>query len=182
MFAAATLLLLFQAFASIPSPELESTASITRFQMVAPGLYRGGQPERESFEHLKKNGIKTIINLRTENDEEAIVKELGMNYIHIPVSIKIWSKIPSQAIEKYFSVLNDPANYPIFFHCRRGADRTGAMASFYRIAVQGWEPRQAYEEARGAGMRWWYTAIKQQIHSFKPQAVASFKPAAAEQR
>lgn len=164
----ATLLFLFPAFfVSAPRPQEASTKEIPRFQMIAAGLYRGGQPGREGFEYLKKYGIKTVINLRTENDEEPIVKELGMNYVHIPISIKMWSKIPRPAIEHYFKILNDPSNYPIFFHCKRGADRTGALAGFYRIAVQGWDPKKAYSEARDIGMRWWYPAIKKQIHSFK---------------
>jgi protein tyrosine/serine phosphatase len=145
--------------------------------MIADGLYRGGQPERDGFQYLKDRGIKTVINLRTENDEEVMVKKLGMNYVHIPISIKPWSKIPDAAIEQYFKVLNDPANYPIFFHCRRGADRTGAMAGFYRIAVQGWETKKAYSEARQIGMRWWFQAIKKQIHGFRPEGVSVTKTA-----
>jgi tyrosine-protein phosphatase SIW14 len=136
--------------------------------MITDGLYRGAQPERTGFEYLKKSGIKTIINLRIENDEESMVRELGMNYVHIPVNdMKVWSKIPQAAIESYFKVLSDPSNYPIFFHCRRGADRTGAMAGFYRIVVQGWEPAKAYSEARDVGMRWWFRGLKQQLRSFK---------------
>ena len=165
----ATLLLLLQLPFTNSFTEPLATKDIPRLQMIAAGLYRGGQPERAGFEYLKNYGIKTVINLRTENDEEVIVKGLGMNYVHIPISIKPWSKIPDAAIERYFKVLNDPANYPIFFHCRRGADRTGALAGFYRIAVQGWEPKQAYTEARSVGMRWWFQAIKKQIHAFKRQ-------------
>jgi tyrosine-protein phosphatase SIW14 len=158
------------------------TPDIPRFQMIADGLYRGGQPERDGFEYLKNSGVKTIINFRTDNDEESMVRGLGLNYVHIPISIKVWSKIPDPAIEKYFQVLNDPANYPIFFHCRRGADRTGAMAGFYRIAMQGWEPKKAYTEAREIGMRWWYPGLKQQIQAFKkqPAPVILTKTAGAE--
>src|SRR5688572_4574192 len=94
----ATLLLLVQAFLPNSTPEPLVTREIPRFQMISTGLYRGGQPERNGFEYLQKSGIKTIINLRMENDEEAIVKELGMNYVHIPISIKVWSKIPDAAI------------------------------------------------------------------------------------
>ena len=148
--------------------------------MISAGLYRGGQPGREGFEFLKTNGIKTVINLRAENDEEVIVKKLGMNYVHIPISITMWSKIPDGAIDQYFKVLNDPANYPIFFHCRRGADRTGALAGFYRIAYQGWEPGKAYGEARSIGLRWWFPAIKQQIYTFKRDS-GGFKAAEAQQ-
>jgi protein tyrosine/serine phosphatase len=163
-----TLLLFFQLFASLP-PDV-SPSDIPRFQMIADGLYRGGQPDRDGFEYLKKSGFKTVINLRTGNDEEAIVRELGMNYVHIPISIKFWSKIPDRAIEAYFKILNDPANYPIFFHCRRGADRTGAMAGFYRISVQGWEAKKAYSEARNIGMRWWFPGLKKQLYAFTPTA------------
>jgi len=162
----ATLFLLLQIPLLNSSAEPLSTKAIPRFQMISAGLYRGGQPERNGFEYLQKNGFKTIVNLRTENDEEAIVKELGMNYVHIPVSIKMWSKIPDAAIEQYFKIVNDPANYPIFFHCRRGADRTGAMAAFYRMSMQGWEPKKAYSEARDVGMRWWFPAIKKQVYGF----------------
>jgi protein tyrosine/serine phosphatase len=169
----ATLLLFFQLPVSSVStssvPEVLSTKDIPRFQMLASGLYRGGQHKRAGFEYLKKNGFKTVVNLRMENDEQKIVKELGMKYVHIPISIQAWSRIPDDAVEEYFKVLSDPANYPIFFHCRRGADRTGALAGLYRIAAQGWEPSKAYSEAREIGMRWWFRALKDQIYSFKRQ-------------
>ena len=171
----ATFLLLVNSFVLAPPSEPLSTKTIPRFQIISSGLYRGGQPEREGFEYLKANGIKTVINLRTENDEERVVKDLGMNYVHIPISIKAWSKIPQSAIDQYFKVLSDPTNYPIFFHCRRGADRTGAMASFYRIAIQGWEPKTAFGEARDVGMRWWYVRLKQQIQSFKATSAGTLK-------
>jgi tyrosine-protein phosphatase SIW14 len=177
----ATFLLFFQSFTLNAIAEPLSTKQIPRFQMIGSGIYRGGQPEAEGFEYLKNNGIKTVINFRTDNDEEQIVRALGMNYVHIPVSIKFWSKIPESAIEKYFAVLNDPANYPIFFHCRRGADRTGAMASFYRIAVQGWEPKRALDEAGDVGMRWWYPVMKRQIETFKPESWVLLKAAEATQ-
>jgi len=170
--------ILFFFQAAVPNAqEAPAIHSIARFQMVADGLYRGGQPGREGFEQLRTRGFKTIINLRTENDEETIVKELGMNYVHIPVNLKPWNGIPDHAVERYFEVINNPANYPIFFHCRRGADRTGAIAGFYRIAVQGWEPRKAYSEARNIGMRWWYPVLKKQIQGFKNPRTALTKTA-----
>jgi tyrosine-protein phosphatase SIW14 len=163
--------LFFQVFATSPAP-------IPRFQMIVDGLYRGGQPEHVGFEYLKKSGVKTIINLRMENDEEPMVRELGMHYVHIPINnMKPWSKIPQSAIDQYFKVLNDPSNYPIFFHCQRGADRTGAMAGFYRITAQGWEPKKAYSEARDIGMRWFFAGLKQQLHSFKRLPAKTAAPA-----
>src|SRR5262245_48953754 len=100
----ATLLLLLQIPILNSFTEPLVMKDIPRLQLVAAGLYRGGQPERAGFEYLKEKGFKTVINLRTENDEEAVVKGLGMNYVHIPISIKPWSKIPDAAIEQYFKV------------------------------------------------------------------------------
>jgi protein tyrosine/serine phosphatase len=175
----ACLILLPAGLTARPVSDLPKGIDIPRFQLVAEGLYRGGQPDKRGFEFLKEKGIKTVINFRTENDEAEVVKTLGMNYVWIPMSIQPWSKISDGAIAKYFEVVNNPGNYPIFFHCRRGADRTGAMAAFYRIAVQGWDAAKAYTEARHIGMRWWYLATKHQLLDFRP-APASLRPVAQE--
>lgn len=138
--------------------------NIPRFYKVADGFYRGGQPEGKDFEVLQKQGIKTVINLRPENDEKPIVESLGMSYVHIPLSA--WDHVPDGAIETFFQTINDPANQPVFVHCRRGADRTGVMVGFYRIAFQGWDARKAHREARALGMRWWYRGLKHQLYEF----------------
>ena len=173
MFRSVCLSLIFlPALLAAAGREFPSANDIPRFQSVADGLYRGGQPNRNGFEFLKDKGIKTVINLRAESDEGPIVKRLGMNYVQIPIDeLKPWSQISEGAIAKYFEIVNNPANYPIFFHCKRGADRTGAMAAFYRIAIQGWSAKQAFDEARNVGMRWWYPVIRDQVYEFKPKWV-----------
>ena len=161
-----------------PLTELPRGIEIPRFSMVAEGLYRGGQPDSRGFEFLKKSGFKTVINLRTENDEARIVERLGMNYIQIPIEgARPWSRIPGGAIAKYFELINNPANYPIFFHCNRGADRTGAMAAFYRMAIQGWDADKAYDEARDIGMRWYFRGLKEQVYDFQPTSRENLQPA-----
>src|SRR6476469_1672321 len=81
---------------------------------------------------------RTIINLRAEDNSEApLVENLGMKYVWIPIpKVRPWSQISDNAIQQYFEVVNNPHNYPIFFHCRRGADRTGFLAAAYRISAQ----------------------------------------------
>src|ERR1700733_8513648 len=149
-------LLLFPAIlAAGPLAEEPGEGDLPRFTILADGLYRGGQPTARGFQFLKEKGIRTIINLRAEDNAEAkIVQKLGMNYVQIPVDeVRPWSELPEGAIAKYFELVNNPANYPIFFHCRRGADRTGAFAALYRIALQHWTAKKAYDEARDIGMR-----------------------------
>src|SRR5436190_19635811 len=100
-----------------------------------------------------------------------------MNYVRIPVDeVRPWSELPEAAIAKYFEIINNPANYPIFFHCRRGADRTGAIAAFYRMAIQGWDAKQAYSEALAIGMRPWYLGLTAQLYDFRPPARAKLQP------
>lgn len=156
---------------------------IPRFGILTEGLYRGGQPTEKGFQFLKEKGVKTVINLRAEdNSEEAIVERLGMKYIRIPLlEIRPWSQIPPGAIATYFELVNNRANYPIFFHCRRGADRTGALAALYRIAVQGWDAKKAYDEAREVGMRWYFAGLKVQINDFHPPASTELQPAIKKQ-
>jgi protein tyrosine/serine phosphatase len=142
---------------------------IPRFSSISDGLYRGGQPTEKGFQFLKDRGVKTIINLRAEdNSEKAIVEKLGMIYVQLPVDeVSPWSKVPDGMVNKYFELIGNRENYPIFFHCRRGADRTGALAAMYRIAMQSWDAKKAYQEARDIGMRWFYTGLKAQIFDFK---------------
>jgi protein tyrosine phosphatase (PTP) superfamily phosphohydrolase (DUF442 family) len=172
------LLLPVQALFAAPPAEIPPGGDIPRFLVVADGLYRGGQPTKRGFELLKQRGIKTVINLRMEYDESEIVQKLGMNYVRIPIDeVRPWTQIPAAAVAKYFEILNNPANYPIFFHCQRGADRTGVMAAFYRIAIQGWDVKKAYSEARDIGMRWWYPGLKTQLYGFHPPERAELQPA-----
>ena len=161
-------LLLILVFFIVMARESGEQGDVPRFSVLSQGLYRGGQPTTKGFQFLSKIGIKTIINLRAEdNSESDLVQELGMNSVQIPVDeVRPWSVIPPAAVAKFFEVVNNPANYPIFFHCRRGADRTGAFAAFYRIGIDQWEGTRAYAEARDIGMRWYYVALRAQIYNF----------------
>ena len=138
--------------------------SLPRFLQVAPGIYRGGQPQDGGYEWLKQHGVKTIINLRSERDERIQVEALGLNYVYLPMDAL--GEIPPNAIQTFLDTVSDPARQPVFIHCHRGADRTGFMVGVFRIAKQGWSPEQAYEEARDIGMRWWYRGLKRQLFEF----------------
>jgi len=177
------LFLLSMMLIAAPMQEAPEEGDIPRFGILADGLYRGGQPTEKGFQLLKQKGVKTVINLRAEdNSEEAIVEKLGMKYIQIPLQeVRPWSQIPPGAIATYFELVNNRENYPIFFHCRRGADRTGAMAAFYRMAVQGWNARRAYDEARNVGMRWYFAGLKVQINDFHPPGPTELQPAIKKQ-
>jgi protein tyrosine/serine phosphatase len=146
-------------------------AAVPRFQEVAPGFCRGGLPTPAGLRFLKQKGIRTIVDLRPEDGERALVEELGMQYVKLPISA--WDRIPEETIQTFFRIVRDPAHQPVFIHCRRGADRVGVMVGFYRIAFQGWDGERAYREARALGMRWWYRGLKRQLDEFAAKQAAA---------
>jgi len=84
-----------------------------------------------------------------------------MRFVHIPITMPPFSsKVPAQAVAKFFATIDDPGTGTIFLHCRRGADRTGTLVGLYRVTRQNWTPQRAYDEARKVGMRWWYSGIR----------------------
>src|SRR5262245_7614609 len=98
MFGLMSFLLIIPALtAPAPLAEVPTKGDIPRWGVVADGVYRGGQPTEKGFQFLKEKGIKTIVNLRAEDNSEAkLVEKLGMNYIQIPIpEVRPWSQIPN---------------------------------------------------------------------------------------
>lgn len=79
---------------------LDSVMVITDYNNFyqSEDFYFGGQPSIEALHWLKTEGVTTIINLRTDKEmskyesfaynEKAMVEELGMKYILVPVDPK----------------------------------------------------------------------------------------------
>ena len=152
---------------------------VARLHKVDDRLYRGGQPDEAGFRHLRDLGIKTIVNLRLEADaertnERQIVESLGMRYVNVPIrdgNFFTWfRRIPEDSIKAFFKTLDTEAA-PVFVHCRRGTDRTGAFVAFYRIARNGWDIARALKEAEDRGMRAWYRGLRAQIRGFDPSTL-----------
>jgi len=150
-----------------PEPDLPG---VPNFHEVNEHVYRGAQPHGQGFPGLARLGIKTVIDLRGENSESKAVQQAGMRYIRMP-----WSgyKAPGDAqIAQVLSLLNDNSTWPVFVHCRRGADRTGTAIACYRIAHDHWTNQQALDEARRFGMSSMEVAMQHFILRFAPAALA----------
>jgi protein tyrosine phosphatase (PTP) superfamily phosphohydrolase (DUF442 family) len=186
MFCAARLLsltLVTLMFLPVQVRAADATPPIERFVQVDNRLFRGAQPDLEGFKYLRDRGVRTIINLREAKDaerlnERAIVESLGMKYVNIPVKDGNFftrsRRIPPEAIRSFFETIDASDSGPVFVHCHRGADRTGALVSFYRIERHNWDSVRAYAEARQIGMRSWYKGLQQQIEEFGRQPRVAF--------
>lgn len=161
--------------AASAAPDDLASVPIERFQRVDERLYRGAQPTEAGFRRLRDLGVQTVVNLRIEADaklldERRIVESLGMRYINLPVEDGNFftrsRRIPDNVIRGFFNVLDQSDTGPVFVHCHRGADRTGALVAFYRVARHGWDNERALKEAREIGLRSWYHGLQDQISRF----------------
>ena len=148
-----------------------SVQGIHNFYKVDEHVYRGAQPTDEGFQYLAKIGVKTVIDLRGASEgrrnEESVVTAAGMKYINIPMT---GLTPPSEAeITKILGMLEDSTTGPVFIHCQRGADRTGAVIASYRIEHDGWDNTRALKEAMANGMSFFQIPRQSFIRSFQPR-------------
>jgi len=146
---------------------------ISNFHTVNEHVYRGAQPSPQGFHNLAKLGVRTIVDLREgtarEVSESDIVSKEGMRYFHVPMA---GTGAPTEEqVYSVLHVLNDGATWPVFAHCRRGADRTGTVLACYRISHDGWPNEKALREAKLDGMSRLERAMQRYILSFRPNPV-----------
>jgi len=154
---------------SLVWPALSETPAIPNFHQVNEHVYRGGQPAPETWQSLAKLGVKTVIDLRREDEhstaaEAEAVAAAGMKYVNVPMKGVVAPK--HEQIAKVLALLN--SKEPVFVHCKRGADRTGAVIACYRIAHDEWERKRALKEATSLGMAFTQIGLKRYVMEFQP--------------
>jgi tyrosine-protein phosphatase SIW14 len=157
--------------AVIQAGSLPDMAGVPNFHQVNEHVYRGAQPHGAGFASLAKLGIKTIVDLRGEKSEQADVERAGIHYVRLH-----WSgyKAPGdEQMAAVLSLLNDNSAWPVFVHCRRGADRTGTAIACYRISHDHWTNQQALDEAKSFGMNPMEVAMQHFILRFSAPAAVS---------
>jgi len=139
------------ALVAMPAPAHHSSVSgvtIDNFGKINDNYYRGSQPNQDEFTQLKRLGIKTVIDLREDykKNEETWVRDLGMTYVRIPLKTRVAAT--EEQWKSFLGLVNDPANQPVYVHCKGGRHRTGAMTAIYRITHDSWTADQAYQEMK----------------------------------
>jgi protein tyrosine/serine phosphatase len=121
---------------------------IKNFGCVNERFYRGAQPKAEDYAALAAMGVKTVIDLQREGEanEKSLVEAQGMNFFRIGMSDK--DRPSADQAELFLRIVNDPANQPVFIHCRGGRHRTGVMTAIYRLTHDGWTADQAFNEMK----------------------------------
>jgi protein tyrosine/serine phosphatase len=128
---------------SSPSANFHQLEGVPNFHKISENVYRSGQPTAGGFRNLKTIGIKTIIDLRWFHSDRNEVRDCGLEYEHINMTVLYPEE--NQAV-KFLRIVSDQRGTPVLVHCQHGADRTGVMCAIYRIAVQGWTKEKALKE------------------------------------
>jgi uncharacterized protein (TIGR01244 family) len=135
--------------AAVASAAALSNIHIDNFGRVTDTYFRGGQPQGHDYADLAAAGIKTIINLTSEDaqaNERAMTEAAGMRYVNIPMTTHV---VPTAAqIKQFLAIVTDAAAQPVYVHCVGGRHRTGVMTAVYRMAADGWSAAQAVAEMK----------------------------------
>lgn len=175
MFAVA-LLVSINAAQSAPSYK-----ELPNFHKVSDTLYRGAQPLGGAAKKLAELGVKTIINLRGEDEgsreERKEVESAGLRYFSVTMP---GLSAPSDAqVASVMGIIDNPENQPVFIHCKRGSDRTGTIAAIYRISHDGWTADRAIAEAKLHGMSFAEFGMKGYISDYYKQQLRTRNQPAA---
>jgi tyrosine-protein phosphatase SIW14 len=147
-----------------------SERGIKNFDRVDEHVYRGGQPTDEGFQYLAKIGVRTVVDLREADEraqaEERAVTGAGMTYVNVPMT---GLTPPSESeVAKLLAILEDTSAGPVFVHCQRGADRTGAVVAAYHIDHDKWDNTRALQDAKAHAMSPFQLPRQNFIRGFKP--------------
>ncbi len=163
---------------------------LPNFHQINEQLYRGAQPKRGGIRRLAQLGVKTIVNLRPDDErsqqEEQEARAAGLRYFNVSVEkvtlvdtlksltdlrhfnspFNMLGRPTDDQLGRVLSIINAPENQPVFVHCKRGADRTGTIIAIYRIEHHGWTSERAKAEANRYGMGWWERGKKDYIRDY----------------
>ncbi len=156
------------------TPIEQASDAVRHFDQVDENLYRGGQPDLEGFEKLKAMGIKKVINFRAEEglhlQEKKQVESLGFEYVQIPWTI--YGAYKKQAAIDFLEAIKDRDANPVFFHCRRGSERTGVMAAVYNMKEKGLSYREALKDAERFHLKFmWKGFVKKKMKRYEKDLV-----------
>ena len=153
-----------------------SSIRIDNFGRVSGTYYRGAQPEGRDYEDLAAAGVKSVINLTSDDadaSEKTMVEGAGMKYFQIPMTTH---QPPTAAqLSAFLKIVNDPDRQPVYVHCVGGRHRTGVMTAVYRMADDRWTADRAFAEMKhykyGAGSL--HPEFKEFVYRYHPDIASS---------
>lgn len=123
---------------AISSTFAAELSNISNYREYSPNFASSGQPTKTQLEQLESEGFERIIYIAFSNngnafaDEDVIVKELGMEYVHIPV---VWDKPSASDFYAFADVMKRYPDKKSLLHCQVNY-RASAFSFLYRVIYQ----------------------------------------------
>jgi protein tyrosine phosphatase (PTP) superfamily phosphohydrolase (DUF442 family) len=132
----------------------QAISGVANACQILPTVVTGGQPTADHLKALKEAGGEIVLDLRDPMEprpvaEAALVRELGMEYINIPVRA---GSLDDTTLEQILAVLRRAGERTVFFHCGSGSRVGGALIPYF-ILDQGLEEQEAVDQAMRVGLR-----------------------------
>jgi uncharacterized protein (TIGR01244 family) len=95
-----------------------------RVARVGEDMFVAGQPTERALREMRDQGVTTVVNLRTPEemtrnvdfDEPALVAQLGMRYVHLPVRGGAEYPYSPETLTKFAEAVSQ-ANGKVLLHC-----------------------------------------------------------------
>ncbi len=151
------ILLLAHVFTTCADPASEPEPRPAAWAQAVPGvelgnlhlmgtdIYRSAQPEEDQWTAVEALGIRTVLNLRSQHEDQAAGRKLDL--LHVPMKA---GRIRDEEVAAALRIVRD-AERPLLIHCRHGSDRTGCICALARILFEGWSREDAITEMMDGG-------------------------------
>jgi uncharacterized protein (TIGR01244 family) len=118
----------------------------------------GPAPDEACLESLSAKGFKSVVNFSKKGeldqkmlpvDEGALVESLGMEYLHVPLSV---SNLKHDVVDSFVEQ-SESLEEPIYMHCRAGQRSTPFALLLYAIRRK-LSVEATFKFAENKGVRW----------------------------
>jgi protein-tyrosine phosphatase len=109
-------------------------AGVSNLRMVDEHVWRSAAPAARGYDDLARAGVRTIVDLRAEDDIDVDLARLAaLDIRHVSLPIRD-GQVPSAMQVARFLRAVDESDGVTLVHCGAGVGRTGAMAAAYLVA------------------------------------------------
>ena len=126
-------------------------AGVDNLRVVDDHVWRSAAPGAGEYDDLARAGVRTIVDLRAEDDvhvDRARLASLGIRYVRMPIRD---GQIPSAAqVDRFLDIVGATTGITLV-HCGAGVGRTGAMVAAYLVANGESSPRAALQANLAVG-------------------------------